>query len=52
MSAWGLHRWSRTNDLSDLKYLFELHVGFYFNCDFYTRQSYIEDMLIFSTTTY
>jgi hypothetical protein len=37
MSAPGLRGWSSTNNLSDLKYFFELHVCFYFNCDLYTK---------------
>lgn len=37
MSAWGLRGRSSINNLCDLKYLFELHVCFYFNGDFYMK---------------
>jgi hypothetical protein len=40
MSARGLRGRSSTNNLSDLKYLFELHVCFYFNCDFWMRRTH------------
>jgi len=52
MSAWGLRGWSSTNHLSDLKYLFELHVCFYFNGNFYTKTVMEENTLVLSTGSY
>jgi hypothetical protein len=46
MSAWGLRGRSSTNNLSDLKYLFELHVCFYFNRDLYTKTVVDENTLV------
>jgi hypothetical protein len=46
MSAWGLRGRSSTNNLGDLKYLFELHVCFYFNCDLYTKTVMDENTLV------
>lgn len=40
------------NNLSDLKYLFKLHVGFYFYCDFYMRGVMDENTLVLSTNWY
>jgi hypothetical protein len=49
MSAWGLRRRSRTSNLSNLEYLFELHVCFYFHCDLYTKTVMDENTLVLST---